>query len=85
MKFLFLCAPRRLEPLWRSGPYSRHKDLDAADDGYAAALSRYCEPFWERRKVQSAQGAGKMDVVVVGIGVLFFALSLAYVKACDRI
>ncbi|MEP6565927.1 MAG: hypothetical protein ABJB10_12380 [Mesorhizobium sp.] len=26
-----------------------------------------------------------MDIIVVGIGVLFFALSFAYVKACDRI
>jgi len=26
-----------------------------------------------------------MDLIVLGIGILFFALSLAYVKACDRI
>jgi len=24
-----------------------------------------------------------MDIIVVGIGVLFFALSFAYIKACD--
>jgi len=24
-----------------------------------------------------------MDVIVIGIGVLFFALSFAYIKACD--
>jgi len=24
-----------------------------------------------------------MDIVVLGIGVLFFALSFAYIKACD--
>ena len=26
-----------------------------------------------------------MDIIVIGIGILFFALSFAYVKACDRI
>jgi len=26
-----------------------------------------------------------MDLIVLAIGILFFALSLAYVKACDRI
>jgi len=24
-----------------------------------------------------------MDIVVLGIGILFFALSFAYIKACD--
>jgi len=31
------------------------------------------------------QGTPAMDLIVLGIGILFFALSLAYVKACDRI
>jgi len=26
-----------------------------------------------------------MDIVVIGIEVLFFALSLAYIKACDAL
>jgi len=26
-----------------------------------------------------------MDIVLIGIGVLFFALSLAYTRACDRL
>ena len=26
-----------------------------------------------------------MDIVVIGIDVLFFALSLAYIKACDAL
>jgi len=26
-----------------------------------------------------------MDIIVLGIGILFFVLSLAYVKACDII
>jgi len=25
-----------------------------------------------------------LDIVLIGIGVLFFALSLAYTNACDR-
>ncbi|TPI26742.1 hypothetical protein FJ414_29795 [Mesorhizobium sp. B3-1-6] len=31
------------------------------------------------------QGTPAMDLIVLGIGILFFALSLAYVKACERI
>ncbi|MGX5801864.1 hypothetical protein ACWGS9_11520 [Bradyrhizobium sp. Arg314] len=31
------------------------------------------------------QGTPAMDLLVLGIGILFFALSLAYVKACDVI
>jgi len=26
-----------------------------------------------------------MDIIVIGMEILFFALSLAYVKICDRI
>jgi len=26
-----------------------------------------------------------MDIVLIGIGVLFFALSFAYTRACDRL
>jgi hypothetical protein len=33
----------------------------------------------------SKKGTPAMDLIVLGIGILFFALSLAYVKACDRI
>ncbi len=32
------------------------------------------------------KGAGSMlDIVLIGIGILFFALSFAYTKACDRL
>jgi hypothetical protein len=39
------------------------------------------------QQAQSTNGKGTpaMDLIVLGIGILFFALSLAYVKACDRI
>ncbi|TGS19280.1 hypothetical protein EN852_002935 [Mesorhizobium sp. M2E.F.Ca.ET.209.01.1.1] len=46
-----------------------------------AVLSRHCEPTNTKWK----QGRPAMDLIVLGIGILFFALSLAYVKACDRI
>ncbi|TIU88945.1 MAG: hypothetical protein E5V86_16360 [Mesorhizobium sp.] len=36
-------------------------------------------------QTQSGKGRPAMDLIVLGIGILFFALSLAYVKACDRI
>ncbi|KAA3445938.1 hypothetical protein C7I87_31130 [Mesorhizobium sp. SARCC-RB16n] len=37
------------------------------------------------RKTQVKARNAIMDVIVVGIGVLFFALSIVYVKACNRI
>jgi len=47
-------------------------------------FSGYCEPFHQGRKVQKqTQGTNTMDIVVLGIGILFFALSFAYIKACD--
>jgi len=38
-----------------------------------------------RAKYKAEVRNSTMDVIVIGIGVLFFALSFAYVKACDRI
>jgi hypothetical protein len=31
------------------------------------------------------QGTPAMDIIILGIGILLFALSLAYIKVCDRI
>ena len=36
-------------------------------------------------KYKQKQGPTQMDIVVIGIEVLFFALSLAYIKACDAL
>jgi len=43
------------------------------------------EPFDQRREVQAEIRNSVMDIILVGLGLLFFALSLVYVKACDRI
>ena len=31
------------------------------------------------------QGASHMDILLIGIGALFFALTFAYTKACDTL
>ena len=31
------------------------------------------------------KGTSHMDILVIGIGALFFALSFAYTKACDTL
>ena len=31
------------------------------------------------------QGTTRMDIVIIGIELLFFAVSLAYIKACDAL
>jgi hypothetical protein len=36
-----------------------------------------------RCKVSTEQEPSKMDIFVLAIGVVFFALCFAYVKACD--
>ncbi|RUU11507.1 hypothetical protein EOD23_10315 [Mesorhizobium sp. USDA-HM6] len=86
IKFLYLSSLLRLEPLWRSGPYftpkrsfdRRHRQGDVRS--HAVFDLARC-----RRKSQAKARNAIMDLIVLGIGILFFALSLAYVKACDRI
>ncbi|WP_254017791.1 hypothetical protein [Mesorhizobium escarrei] len=37
------------------------------------------------KAVQNEKGISPMDIVVLGIGFLFFALFFAFVKACDSL
>ncbi|RWC33127.1 MAG: hypothetical protein EOS27_04705 [Mesorhizobium sp.] len=85
IKFLFLSMPPRLEPLWRSGPYSPSRKASGTTAKSGGPFSGYCAHFNRWREVQAVQGTSVMDVIVLGIGVLFFVLFFAYVKACDRI
>ena len=41
-----------------------------------------CRPQVE---MQGEARNSTMDIIVIGIGVLFFALSFAYIKACDSL
>jgi len=36
-------------------------------------------------KYKQQQGPTTMDIVIIGIEVLFFAVSLAYIKICDAL
>jgi hypothetical protein len=36
-------------------------------------------------EIQQKESGSMMDIVLIGIGVLFFALSFAYTRACDRL
>ncbi|RWN27540.1 MAG: hypothetical protein E5Y04_02945 [Mesorhizobium sp.] len=36
-------------------------------------------------KYKRTQGINTMDMAVIGIGILFFALCFAYIKACDAL
>ncbi|TJU97959.1 MAG: hypothetical protein E5Y12_24395 [Mesorhizobium sp.] len=86
IKFLFLSTSRRLEPLWRSGPYSiSSKTSDAVTNrGAARRFHVIANLLSSGRKVEKwKQGINAMDIVVLGIGILFFVLSFAYIKACD--
>ncbi|MBB6413216.1 hypothetical protein [Mesorhizobium sangaii] len=96
IKFLFLSFPPRLEPLWRSGPYSAlSKSWRVTPEVWRAAFYAIADLFtqsptclWQalRWKVEGPkQGTSTMDIVVLGIGILFFGLFFVYVKACDRI
>lgn len=40
---------------------------------------------WLRRIAQNTPQGAEMDIVVLAIGILFFALSFAYVRACDNL
>ncbi|RVD60462.1 hypothetical protein EN828_32035 [Mesorhizobium sp. M2D.F.Ca.ET.185.01.1.1] len=85
IKFLYLSHPAPLEPLWRSGPYlTSSRSFERRRLQGDASFVR----FW----LNSLRPAGgmktrntPMDIIVLGIEVLFFVLSLAYIKVCDRI
>jgi hypothetical protein len=89
IKFLFLFAPRRLEPLWRSGPYSplrkhiryRRKSATGRFQGIATLSIKGAKYKTQSTKADTRNNT--MDIVVLGIGILFFVLSFAYIKACD--
>lgn len=37
------------------------------------------------RRTDRSQESSNMDIIMIAIGVIFFALSLAYVRACDNL
>jgi len=51
-----------------------------------SSMKRRRRPRWQIvvRHCQN-KGVAMMDIVVLAIGVLFFVLSLAYVKSCDSL
>lgn len=70
MKFLYLSLPRPLENIW----------LEPIDIAHLAAeRSRDPSPPFNVRSIPM------MDVVMLAIGFAFFALSIAYVYACDQL
>jgi hypothetical protein len=87
MRFLFLSFPPRLEPLWPSGPYSaaskRHQRRHL--QGTAEFLAWMRPLLAAGRKDQRNKGKREMDIIVIGIGIFFFVLSFAYIKACDNL
>ncbi|RUX73701.1 hypothetical protein EN925_27225 [Mesorhizobium sp. M7A.F.Ca.US.006.04.2.1] len=84
MKFLFLSTAPRLEPLWRSGPYSPHTAGSVVKDatGHFRYIAKSPVKF---AKYKRTTGINTMDIAVIGIGILFFALCFAYIKACDAL
>ena len=83
IEFPFLSPSPRLESLWVFDhiPDEIDASVAAARDG---AFARGYKPAGHRRLVQiDKKEANTMDIVVLGIGILLFALSFAYIKACD--
>ncbi|WFU51118.1 hypothetical protein [Sinorhizobium terangae] len=46
---------------------------------------RFSPPPGERSKSKQRTGIIDMDVVVLAMGIVFFALSLVYVRACSNL
>ncbi|TRC92938.1 hypothetical protein FJV76_30865 [Mesorhizobium sp. WSM4303] len=84
---LYLSPRPRLEPLWPSGPYSsqakRSGRRDRSRYGGSFSWNFWLASSW--RQIQAEARTNTMDIVVIGIDVLFFALSLAYIRACDAL
>jgi hypothetical protein len=87
--FLYLSPSPRLEPLWPLEPYSARQigsDHRRQRDGRSrlncGVISQSVdEAAHKKTKVRSQA----MDVVVLGIGILSFALLFAYIKACENL
>jgi hypothetical protein len=46
---------------------------------------RVFDPAGLGRAARAKKEAHAMDIIVLGIGILFFVLSFAYIKACDSL
>src|SRR4029450_4641304 len=47
--------------------------------------SRMCRKRWVSQEKHKAQVGGYMDVVYVGVGLLFFALCWGFLRLCERL
>ena len=70
IRFLYLSLPHRLENIW----------LEPIDIAHIAA-----EPSRDPSPPFNVRSIPMMDLVMLAIGFVFFALSIAYVYACDRL
>ncbi|RWB01940.1 MAG: hypothetical protein EOQ39_15655 [Mesorhizobium sp.] len=85
MKFLFLSTAPRLEPLWRSGPYSFQKIQPVPSPKMRRDFRDIANSPVKSAKYKRKKGINTMDMAVIGIGILFFALCFAYIKSCDAL
>ena len=57
----------------------KRRELPAESSGHGRVQSCACRPR------QAAKEQPMLDVMLLAVGVGFFALSIAYVYACDRL
>ena len=88
--FLFFEAPSSLEPICGSRPYFRQIPPPAPvrTQGRAGRIIAVaCQAFrlgWSFVST-SAPEAKAMDVIVLAIGVGFFALMFGYIRVCEKL
>jgi hypothetical protein len=87
MRFLFPGAAARLEPLCGSAAYwvSNSGPRPCVEQGLAGPLSRHRPRSRGKAEIQQKEPGSMLDIVLIGVGVLFFALSFAYATACERL
>ncbi|KQS88022.1 hypothetical protein ASG68_06685 [Rhizobium sp. Leaf453] len=64
--------------MWNSGSAFR-------SGGVRWPVSRHLPPMAGSNRNFTKELEPMLDIVLIGIGILFFALSFAYTKACDRL
>jgi len=75
----------------RFGPIFPHEitsPLVAAAKAAKGAAACFCTSArrgWQVVARSANQGMSEMDIVMIGMGVGFLAISFAYVKACDSL
>jgi hypothetical protein len=85
MRFLYRGPPAALDFIWWQMPHQHRAETHKARPGWMSDRPPLPGPrglaSWNSNKQEHAM----MDVIVLGLGIVFFVVTIAYAYACDRL